>query len=130
MQGKIWPVEARKYPDDHPIIRRRGARVLSFTGDQKFLDSQQRFPQDFPFNIRIANVYLRGGERTNEGQKVLRRRRPRMTEEALKNLLQRHGKEILEEEQAEDAAKRSQEGHSDSAGASASASQKQGKTRA
>ena len=87
-------------------MRRRGARVLSFTGDQKFLDSLQRFPKDFPFNIRISNVYIRGGERTSEGQKVLRRRRPRMTEEALKNLLRRHGKEILEEEEAEDAAKR------------------------
>ena len=106
LQGKIWPVEARKYPDDHPIIRRRGARVLSFTGDQKFLDSLQRFPKNFPFNIRIANVYIRGGERTKEGQTVLRRRRPRMTAEALKNLLQRHGKEILEEEEAEDNAKR------------------------
>ena len=39
----------------------------------------------------------------------LRRRRPRMTEEALKNLLQRHGKEILEEEEAEDAAKRNED---------------------
>ena len=31
-----------------------------------------------------------------------------MTAEALKNLLQRHGKEILEEEEAEDAAKRAE----------------------
>ena len=102
LQGKIWPVEARKYTDEHPIVRRRGARVLSFTGDQKFLDSLQKFPKDFPFNIRISNVYIRGGERTSEGQKVMRKRRPRMTEEALKNLLKRHGKEILEEEEAED----------------------------
>ena len=29
LQGKIWPIEARKYPDTHPIARRRGARVLS-----------------------------------------------------------------------------------------------------
>ena len=109
-------MEARRYSDDHPIVRRRGARVLSFTGDQKFLDSLQKFPRDFPFNIRIANVYIRGGERTSEGQKVLRRRRPRMTAEALKNLLQRHGKEILEEEEAEGAARRS----SDSGGKGAS----------
>ena len=47
-----------------------------------------------------------------------------MTEEALKNLLQRHGKEILEEE-AEDAAKRSQEVASDSASASQSRDKKQ-----
>ena len=94
-------MEARKYPDDHPIVRRRGARVLSFTGDQEFLDSLQKFPRDFPFNIRISNVYIRGGERTTEKQTVLRRRRPRMTEEALKTLLKRHGKEILEDEEEE-----------------------------
>ena len=107
LQGKIWPIEARKYPDDHPIVRRRGARVLSFTGDQAFLDSLQRFPRDFPFHIKLANVYIRGGERTNEAQRVLPRRRPRMTSEALKNLLKRHGREILEEEEAEDNNKRS-----------------------
>ena len=72
---------------------------MSFAGDQKFLDSLQTFPRDFPFNIRISNVYIRGGKRTREGQKVMRCRRPRMTEEALKNLLKRHGKEIMEEEE-------------------------------
>ena len=76
---------------------------MSFTGDQTFLDSLQRFPCDFPFNIRIANVYIRGGGRTSEGQKVLRRRRPRMTSEALKNLLQRHGKEIVEDAEEDEA---------------------------
>ena len=105
LQGKIWPVEARKYPDDHQIARRRRARMLSFTGDQTFLDSLQRFPRDFPFNIKIANVYIRSGERTSEGQKVLRRRRPRMTAEALKNLLHRHGKEIVEDAEKEDPVK-------------------------
>ena len=107
LHSKIWPVEARKFPDDHPIIRRRGARVLSFTGDQTFLDSLQRFPRDFPFSVRIANVYIRGGERTTEGQRTAHRRRPRMTEDALRNLLRRHGKEILEEEEAADAEKNS-----------------------
>ena len=102
LQGKIWPVEAKKYPDSHPLVRRRGARIVSFTGDQVFLDSLQRFPRDYPFNIKIANVYIRGGERTSESQKVLRRRRPRMTEEALKNLLKRNGKEIREDAEAED----------------------------
>ena len=108
LQGKIWPVEARKYPDDHPIIRRIGARVLSFTGDQTFLDSLQKFPRDFPFSIWIANVYIRGGERTTEGQRTAHRRRPRMTEEALRNLLKRHGKEIMEDKEAADAAKKCQ----------------------
>ena len=105
LQGKIWPIEARKYPEDHPVARRRGARVLSFTGDQTFLDSLQRFPKDFPFNIRIANVYIRGGERTAEGKSTALRRRPRMTAESLKNLLRRHGKEIADEANAEEDAK-------------------------
>ena len=123
LQGKIWPIEAPRYPDDHPIARRRGARILSFTGDQEFLDSLQRFPKDFPFNIRIANVYIRGGERDKKGQTVLRRRRPRMTAEALKNLLCRHGKEIAEDAEAEEA-QTANEGKSGHAGTSDRASDK------
>ena len=73
LQGKIWPVEAKRYPDDHPIVRRRGARFLSFTGDQKFLDSLQCFPRDFPFNIRIANVYIRGVKERVKGRRCCRR---------------------------------------------------------
>ena len=81
-------MEARKYPDDHHIPRRRGARVLSFSGDQAFLDSLHGFPKDFPFSIKLANVYIRGGERTTKGTNATqRRRRPRMMEEALKKLL-------------------------------------------
>ena len=103
LKGTIWPVEARKYPDDHHIPRRRGARVLSFSGDQAFLDSLHGFPKDFPFSIKLANVYIRGGERTTKGPNATqRRRRPRMTEEALKKLLERHGKEIVEDAEEED----------------------------
>ena len=102
LKGTIWPVEARKYPDNHHIPRRRGARVLSFTGDQAFLDSLHNFPKDFPFSIKLANVYIRGGERTTKGQGEQRRRRPRMTEEALKKLLERHGKEIVEDAEEDD----------------------------
>ena len=61
LKGKIWPVEARKYPDTHPIARRRGARILSFTGDQVFLDSLRNFPRNFPFSIKLANVFICGG---------------------------------------------------------------------
>ena len=83
-------------------MRRRGARIVSFTGDQDFLDSLQRFPKEFPFNIKLANVYVRGGARTTEGKAPVRRRRPKMTSEALRNLLTRHGKEIVKEAEAED----------------------------
>ena len=99
----MWPAIAKKFPDDHPNPRKRGARILSFTGDQKFLDSLHEFPCGFPFSVKIANVYIEGGVRTREGKPVLRRRRPKMTEEALKALLTRHGKEIIDEaEQHED----------------------------
>ena len=97
LKGTIWPVEARKFPDTHPIPRKRGARILSFSGDQKFLDSLHNFPPNFPFSIKLANVYIRGGERAKNNNPQQRKRRPRMTEEALKKLLARHGKEITEE---------------------------------
>ena len=75
---------------------------MSFTGDQAFLDSLQRFPKEFPFNIKLANVYIRGGARTTEGKVPVKRRRPKMTSEALRNLLTRYGKEIVEDAEADD----------------------------
>ena len=101
LKGKIWPVEAKKYPDDHPIARHRGARILSFAGDQEFLDSLGNFPRDFPFRIRLANVFIRGGDRATPGS-AQKRKRPRMTEEGLRKLLERHGKEMTEEAEAEE----------------------------
>ena len=100
LKGKIWPIEAKKYPDDHPIARRRGARILSFTGDQQFLDSLRNFPRDFPFTIRLANVFIRGGDRVAPGGNNPRRKRPRMTEEGLRKLLERHGKEMTDDAEA------------------------------
>ena len=97
LQGTVWPAVSKKFPVEHPNPRMRGARILSFTGDQKFLDSLHAFPRGYPFSVKIANVYIEGGERTKEGKPVLRRRRPKMTEEALKALLTRHGKAIIDE---------------------------------
>ena len=57
------------------------------------------------FSIKISNVYIEGGDRTREGKPVLRRRRPRMTEAALKELLARHGKKILDDAEADDEAR-------------------------
>ena len=97
LKGTIWPSASKKFPDTHPNPRKRGARILSFTGDQKFLDSLHAFPRGFPFSIKLANVYIEGGDRTKEGKPVTRRRRSRMSREALKELLARHGKEILDD---------------------------------
>ena len=102
LQGTIWPSAVKKFPDDHVNPRKRGARILSFTGDQKFLDSLHAFPRGFPFSVKLSNVYIQGGERTKAGQASLRRQRPRMTEAALKELLARHGKETIEETETEE----------------------------
>ena len=109
LKGHIWPVEARKYPDTHPIPRRRGARVLSFTGDQAFLDSLRNFPRNFPFSIKLANVFIRGGDRAAPGAIPQKRRRPRMTEEGLRTLLARYGREDVED------AEKDEENHAQSA---------------
>ena len=101
LQGTIWPSAVKKFPDSHENPRKRGARILSFTGDQKFLDSLHAFPRGFPFSVKLSNVYIQGGERTKAGQATLRRRRPRMTEAALKELLARHGKETIDETETE-----------------------------
>ena len=88
LKGTIWPSVSKKFPDTHPNPRKRGARILSFTGDQQFLDSLHAFPRGFPFSIKIANAYIEGGERTREGKTSgVRRPRPKMTKEALKALL-------------------------------------------
>ena len=101
LKGTIWPSSVKKFPDDHPHARKRGARILSFTGDQAFLDSLHAFPRGFPFSVKLANVYIQGGERTKAGQTSQRRRRPRMTEQALKELLARHGKDIIDDAEDE-----------------------------
>ena len=61
LKGTIWPSIAKKFPDTHPNVRKRGARILSFTGNQQFLDSLYAFPKGYPFSIKIANVYIEGG---------------------------------------------------------------------
>ena len=97
LQGTIWPSAFKKFPEDHPIPWKRGARILSFTGDQKFLDSLHQFPHGFPFSVKLANIYIQGGERTRTGQTTQRKKWPKMTEEALKALLSRHGKDIIDD---------------------------------
>ena len=56
----------RTYPKDHPVEKRRGARIVTFEGDQKFYYSLQKFPRDFPFTIKMGgDVYIRGGDRAD-----------------------------------------------------------------
>ena len=101
LKGTIWPSAIKKFPDDHANPRKCGARILTFTGDQKFMDSLHAFPRGYPFVVKLSNVYIQGGERTRVGVAPLRRRRPRMTDAALKELLARHGKEAMDDAEAE-----------------------------
>ena len=100
-KGTIWPSAIKKFPDDHPNPRKSGARILTFTGDQKFMDSLHAFPRGYPFVVKLSNVYIQGGERTRAGVTPQRRRRPKMTDAALKELLARHGKEAMDDAEAE-----------------------------
>ena len=63
LQGKMWSLNTKKFPKSHPRV---GARIVAITGDQQFLDSLHRFPRDYPFDIKIANLYIRGGQRTDK----------------------------------------------------------------
>ena len=101
LKGTIWPTQVKKFPDGHPNPRKRGARIPTFTGDQKFMDSLHAFPRGYPFHIKLANVYIQGGERSRAGATAQRRRRPRMTDAALKELLARYGKDAMNDAEAE-----------------------------
>jgi hypothetical protein len=81
--------------------RRRGARIVSFTGDQAFLDSLHQFPRSYPFDVKVGNLYIRGGDRTDaEYTRYRRTRRPKITQDALHELLRRNNGEIVDEAEA------------------------------
>ena len=68
LEGSLDIVEVRKYPADHPDPKRRGAQIIAFQGDPKFLTSLQRHHKDFAFTIKIGgNLYIRGGDRVDSG---------------------------------------------------------------
>jgi hypothetical protein len=104
LRGEISPVSVKKLRDTHPLERRRGARIVSFTGNQEFLDSLHQFPREYPFDVKVGNLYIRGGERTEvEYTRQRRSKRPKMTQEALQTLLKRNSGGIANEaEEAED----------------------------
>ena len=37
LEGSLDIVEVRRYPADHPDPKRRGAQIIAFEGDEKFL---------------------------------------------------------------------------------------------
>ena len=69
LSGQFELVETRLFSKTHDNPRRRGARIVAFEGNQEFLDCLQRYPKDYPFNIRFGgNIYIRGGDRYAEKQ--------------------------------------------------------------
>ena len=107
LKGTIWPSQVKQIKDDHENPRKRGARILTFTGDQKFMDTLHAFPRGYPFSIKLSNVYIQGGERVRAGATAQRRRRPKMSDTALKELLARHGKDAMDEAEAKNDAQAS-----------------------
>jgi hypothetical protein len=106
LRGEIKPVSVRKFKDSFPIEKRRGARLVSFTGDQEFLDSLHKFPRDYPFDVKVGNIYIRGGDRTDLAfpkNRQSQAQRPRMSQAAVNALLTANKGDIAEQAlQAED----------------------------
>ena len=90
LKGAIETIECREYKKTHPVVRRRGAKIITFTGDEEFLDSLHSFPSNFPFSIKIANAYIRGGDRVKERYAGGKSQRPRISQGALRDLLKRN----------------------------------------
>jgi hypothetical protein len=97
LKGEIKPATVRKFKASYPIEKRRGARVVSFTGDQAFLDSLHKFPKDYPFDVKVGNIYIRGGDRTDQAYpKARRSKRPMMSATAVNALLASNSGNIVE----------------------------------
>ena len=113
LKGRIEIVEVRKYPPTHENTRRAGAKIIAFEGDKAFLDSLYRHPKDHPFQIRFGgNLYIRGGDRIDESDpEAHQRRRPRMTRDAVKQMMGGARERIFEEgeKKEDDANKKAQQ---------------------
>ena len=100
LKGGIETIECREYKKTHPVVRRRGAKIITFTGDEEFLDSLHSFPSNFPFSIKIANAYIRGGDRVKERYAGGKSQRPRISQGALRDLLKRNSNQMADVRQS------------------------------
>ena len=73
-----------------PRCKAEGAKIITFTGNEEFLDSLHFFPSNFPFSIKIANAYIRGGDQVKERYAGGKSQRPRILQGALRDLLKRN----------------------------------------
>ena len=92
LRGEVAPLDVKYFPEKH---QRHGARIVILSGTQDFLDFLQRFPKDFPFAINMANVYIRGGTRTDETRGNAGIRRPKIARKSIEDLVKRNMEALL-----------------------------------
>ena len=85
LEGSYNVLSCRTYPPDQANEKRRGARIVSFEGDQQFYDSLHKFPQDFTFTVKVGgNVYIRSGDCANPDDPRAMTFRPRIQRREVK----------------------------------------------
>ena len=103
LEGTYDVLTCRTYPSDHPNEKRRGARIVSFEGDQSFYDSLHKFPQDFPFTVKVGgNVYIRGGDRADPDDPRAMSFRPRIQRRGVRQLMSGVQDKLLDQAQAQE----------------------------
>ena len=60
------------------------------------MDSLYSFPSNFPFSIKIANAYIRGGDRVKQRYAGGKSQRPKISQGALRDLLKRNSNQMAE----------------------------------
>ena len=73
---------------------------MIFSGIQDFLDSLQKFHRDYPFDIKVGNVYIRGGTRSEDGKGKFRR--PKMGANAIETLVLKSVNDIMRKQNLND----------------------------
>ena len=105
LKGSIEVLESKNYPLNHATEKRRGARIISLQANQDFLDCIHAYPTSYPFTAGILkNLYIRGGTRRNFKDPSARKppRRPRLSKNSQKRLLQQSNDDIMKKSAAED----------------------------
>ena len=97
LTGQIETIDCKIFKETNANIRRRGVKIISFTGDETFLDSLHSFPANFPFSVKLANCYIRGGDRVKERYGGTKPQRPKMAMNAVRELLRRNSTTITNE---------------------------------
>ena len=99
--GNYDVLSCRTYPRDHPNEKRRGARIVTFEGDQDFYDSLHQFPRDFPFTVKVGgNVYIRGGDRADpDDPRAIQGYRPRIKRSGVRQLMSGVKEKLMDQAQ-------------------------------